>query len=107
MRSDLAERLLKALMDWDVPRFAHEVARLQMVASLKYDEYGGYRPGVKFAENIHAATRVTMLSPMRLAGALSERPTVRPLPVLLVARGTRVISRVRRMPFNPNTGSSR
>lgn len=52
MRSDLAERLLKALMDWDVPRFAHEVARLQMVASLKYDEYGGYRPGVKFAENL-------------------------------------------------------
>lgn len=52
MRSDLAERLLKSLMDWDVPRFAAEVARLQMVASLKYDEYGGYRPGVKFAENL-------------------------------------------------------
>lgn len=52
MRSDLAERLLKALMDWDVPRFAHEVARLQMLASLKYDQYGGYRPGVKFAENL-------------------------------------------------------
>lgn len=39
-------------MDWDVPRFAHEVGRLQMVASLKYDQYGGYRPGVKFAENL-------------------------------------------------------
>lgn len=52
VRSDLAERLLKALMAWDVPRFGHEVARLQMLASLKYDEYGGYRPGVKFAENL-------------------------------------------------------
>jgi len=52
MRSDLAERLLKALMKWDVPRFAYEVARLQMLASLKYDQYGGYRPGVKFAENL-------------------------------------------------------
>lgn len=52
MRSDLAERLLKALMNWDVPRFGQEVARLQMLASLKYDEYGGYRPGVRFAENL-------------------------------------------------------
>jgi hypothetical protein len=52
VRSDLAERLLKALMDWDVPRFGQEVARLQMVALLKYDEYGGYRPGVRFAENL-------------------------------------------------------
>jgi len=52
VRSDLAERLLKALMDWDVPRFAHEVARLQMLSLLKYDEYGGYRAGVKFAENL-------------------------------------------------------
>lgn len=52
MRSDLAERLLKALMDWDVPRFGQEVPRVQMLATLKYDEYGGYRPGVKFAENL-------------------------------------------------------
>lgn len=52
MRSDLAERLLKALMDWDIPRFGQEVARVQMLAALKYDEYGGYRPGVKFAENM-------------------------------------------------------
>lgn len=39
-------------MDWDVPRFGQEVARVQMLATLKYDEYGGYRPGVKFAENL-------------------------------------------------------
>jgi len=52
MRSDLAERLLEALMDWDIARFSTEVARLQMLASLKYDEYGGYTPGVKFAENL-------------------------------------------------------
>jgi hypothetical protein len=39
-------------MDWDVERFGHEVARLQMLATMKYDEYGGYRPGVKFAENL-------------------------------------------------------
>ncbi len=32
---------------------------------------------------------VTLLSPMRLAHALSSQPTVRPLPVLLVARGSR------------------
>ena len=52
MRSELAERLLGALMDWDVPRFGTEVARVQALASLKYDEYGGYGPGSKFAENL-------------------------------------------------------
>jgi len=39
-------------MEWDVPRFGLEVAKLQTLAVLKYDEYGGYRPGVKFAENL-------------------------------------------------------
>lgn len=52
MKSDLAERLLQSLMDWDVPRFAFEVGRLQFLAERKYDEYGQYRPGVKFAENL-------------------------------------------------------
>lgn len=33
------------------------------------------------------AALVTLLAPMRLAHALSSQPTVRPLPVLLVARG--------------------
>ena len=35
-----------------------------------------------------AAAVVTLLGPMRLAHALSNQPTVRPLPLLLVARGT-------------------
>jgi hypothetical protein len=52
MRSELAERLLGALMDWDVPRFTEEVSRVQALAALKYDEYGGYGPGTKFAENL-------------------------------------------------------
>jgi len=52
MRSELAERLLGALMQWDVPRFAAEVARVQALAALKYDEYGHYGPGSKFAENL-------------------------------------------------------
>jgi phthiocerol/phenolphthiocerol synthesis type-I polyketide synthase E len=38
--------------------------------------------------DLDAAAVVTLLSPMRLANALSSQPTVRPLPVLLVARGT-------------------
>ena len=33
------------------------------------------------------AALVTLLAPMRLAHALSGQPTVRPLPMLLVARG--------------------
>jgi len=52
MKSDLAERILHSLMDWDVPRFASEVSRVQFLAERKYDEYGQYRPGVKFLENL-------------------------------------------------------
>jgi acyl transferase domain-containing protein/SAM-dependent methyltransferase len=38
--------------------------------------------------DLDVAAIVTLLAPMRLAHALSSQPTVRPLPVLLVARGT-------------------
>ena len=50
VNSELAERLLDALMDWDIPRFQYEVLRVQALASIKYDEYGGYSAGMKFAE---------------------------------------------------------
>jgi acyl transferase domain-containing protein/SAM-dependent methyltransferase len=43
------------------------------------------------ATDLDSAAVVTLLGPMRLAHALSSQPTVRPLPMLLVARGaTRV-----------------
>jgi acyl transferase domain-containing protein/SAM-dependent methyltransferase/acyl carrier protein len=40
------------------------------------------------ATDLDDAALVTLLAPMRLAHALSSRPTIRPLPMLLVARGT-------------------
>jgi phthiocerol/phenolphthiocerol synthesis type-I polyketide synthase E len=40
------------------------------------------------ATDLDAAGVVTLLGPMRLANALASQPTVRPLPILLVARGT-------------------
>ena len=40
------------------------------------------------ATDIDTAAVVTLLNPMRLAHSLSSQTTVRPLPVLLVARGT-------------------
>jgi acyl transferase domain-containing protein/SAM-dependent methyltransferase len=42
--------------------------------------------------DLDTAGRITMLAPMRLAHALSGQATVRPLPLLLVARGTRRIA---------------
>ena len=40
------------------------------------------------ATDLDTAAVVTLLGPLRLAHALSGQPTVRPLPMLLVARGT-------------------
>lgn len=50
MKSELAERLLGRLMGWDVPRFALEIPRLQALAAVKFDEYGGYGAGMRFIE---------------------------------------------------------
>ncbi len=44
--------------------------------------------GAPGATDLDAAALITLLGPMRLAHALSGQPTVRPLPMLLVARGT-------------------
>lgn len=44
------------------------------------------------ATDIDEAAITALLAPMRLAHALSSQPTVRPLPVLLVARGTARVS---------------
>lgn len=52
MRAELAEQLIETLMGWDVPRFTSEALRVQALAAHKYDEYGQYRAGVKFAESL-------------------------------------------------------
>lgn len=54
MRSELAEHLLGRLMQWDREAFAERVRQLEALASHKWDEYGNYRPGVKFFESLAA-----------------------------------------------------
>ncbi len=47
-----------------------------------------WNAGPPGATGIDEAAPIALLGPMRLAHALSSQPTVRPLPVLFVARGT-------------------
>jgi hypothetical protein len=54
MRSDLAEELLDRLMGWDRAAFQEKVRRLEALATYKFDEYGNFRPGVKFFESLAA-----------------------------------------------------
>jgi len=54
MKSELAEELLGQLMDWDRAAFAEKVRRLEAMATHKWDEYGNFRPGVKFFESLAA-----------------------------------------------------
>ncbi len=54
MKSELAEELLDALMDWDRAAFDEKVRRLEAMATHKWDEYGNFRPGVKFFESLAA-----------------------------------------------------
>lgn len=54
MRSELAEELLNQLMGWDQAEFQEHVRRLEALATYKFDEYGNFRPGVKFFESLAA-----------------------------------------------------
>jgi hypothetical protein len=54
MKSELAEELLDQLMGWDPAAFQEKVRRLEALASYKFDEYGNFRPGVKFFESLAA-----------------------------------------------------
>jgi hypothetical protein len=52
MKDDVAERLLSTIMGWDASQAAGPLRQIQILSSLKYDEYEGYRPGVKFVESL-------------------------------------------------------
>lgn len=52
MKSELAEELLATLMDWDRAAFGEKVRQLDALAAYKFDEYGNFRPGVKFYESL-------------------------------------------------------
>ncbi|MEJ7784824.1 MAG: hypothetical protein WKF96_08475 [Solirubrobacteraceae bacterium] len=54
MKSELAEELLDRLMGWDRAAFQEKVRHLEALASYKFDEYGNFRPGVKFFESLAA-----------------------------------------------------
>lgn len=54
MKSELAEELLNELMGWDRAAFQEKVRRLEALATYKLDEYGNFRPGVKFFESLAA-----------------------------------------------------
>lgn len=52
MKDDVAERLLSTIMGWKEADLAAPLRQIQVLSSLKYDEYEGYRPGVKFVESL-------------------------------------------------------
>jgi hypothetical protein len=52
VRDELAERVLATVMGWDPAQLAEGGSKLQTLARHKYDSYEGYRPGVKFLENL-------------------------------------------------------
>ena len=54
MKLELAEELLNELMGWDRAAFHERVRRLEALATYKLDEYGNFRPGVKFFESLAA-----------------------------------------------------
>ncbi len=54
MKDRLASDVLAKVMTWGAAEVAAVAPKLQMLASHKYDSYEGYKPGVKFLENLSA-----------------------------------------------------
>ncbi len=52
MNEMLALRVLGGIMKWDREQFRREFQWLSMMAKLKYDDYRGYSPGVRFLESL-------------------------------------------------------
>jgi hypothetical protein len=52
MRDALAERLLGNVMEWSNEDIARQRPTLQALASLKYDEYQQFSPGMRFVESL-------------------------------------------------------
>lgn len=52
MRDALAERLLGSVMEWSNEDVARQRPVLQALASLKYDEYQQFSPGMRFVESL-------------------------------------------------------
>lgn len=52
MRDTLAETLLAKILGWQPPDVARERPVLQAMASLKYDEYEQFSPGLRFIESL-------------------------------------------------------
>jgi hypothetical protein len=52
MKDELAEDLLRTVMRWEGEQLAEFTTKLQSLATLKYDSYELYRPGVKFVESL-------------------------------------------------------
>jgi hypothetical protein len=52
MKDELAERLLTEILGGGSETLQGDVAELQALATVKYDAYGMFRPGVKFLESL-------------------------------------------------------
>lgn len=52
MKDELAELVLSEIMEWDEEQVVGVVQDLQYLASVKYDDYEQYHPGIKFLESL-------------------------------------------------------
>lgn len=52
MRDTLAEMVLARVIDWDAEKLSKERLDLELLAGLKYDEYGQFLPGMRFIESL-------------------------------------------------------
>lgn len=52
MKAELAESILKAVVAWDVDRFAKELQDIQVISEYKYNDYQQYTHGMRFVESL-------------------------------------------------------
>jgi hypothetical protein len=52
MREELAEQLLKLVLNWDIPTAKEEINKLRYLTAVKYDNYRNFEVGKRFLESL-------------------------------------------------------
>jgi hypothetical protein len=52
MREELAEQLLKFVLDWNIPTAKEEINKLRYLTAVKYDNYRNFEVGKRFLESL-------------------------------------------------------
>ena len=76
MKAELAESILKAVVEWDVDRLAKELQDIQVISEYKYNDYQQYTHGMRYVESLALWLRKFSVAEREVAYSLIKKRLV-------------------------------